>query len=88
MRVRHWRYDTGEPVYVGASVVYPTGYRPGADRGWYCWVYPDPDDDFDTWMKTNCPTADCSLRFNGGDCFTGVHITSESEASIFALRWL
>ena len=86
--VNHWRFETGEPVNVGVSVVYPTGFRPGAPRGWYCWVYPEDDGQFTDWMMVNCPTADVTHRFNSGNPMFTVHITDDQEATLFCLRWL
>jgi hypothetical protein len=85
--VHHWRFETGEPDFVGTSVIYPTGYREGAPRGWYCWVYPADNDEFESWMATHCPTADYTRRFNSGDPMTTVHIKDNNEAMLFALRW-
>jgi hypothetical protein len=86
--VNHWRFETGEPENVGVSVVYPTGFRDGAPRGWYCWVYPQDDSAFTDWMMVNCPTADVTHRFNSGDPMFTVHITDDREATLFVLRWL
>lgn len=86
--VYSWRFETGEPEEVGVSVIYPTGFREGPPRGWYCSVYPQDDDQFLDWMTLNCPTADVVHRFNSGDPMWTVHITSESEATLFTLRWL
>ena len=86
--VHHWRFESGEPEYVGASAVYPDGYRSGAPKGWYCWVYPKDDNEFEEWMSKNCPTADCTRRFNSGDPMTTVYIKDDKEAMVFQLRWL
>ena len=86
--VDHWRFESGEPEDVGVSVVYPTGAREGAPRGWYCWVYPHDDSAFIGWMTLNCPTADVVHRFNSGDPMHAVHITDDVEATLFILRWL
>ena len=86
--VCHWRFETGEPENVGVSVVYPTGFRDGAPRGWYCWVYTDDTVGFNEWMDNNCPTADYTHRFNSGDPMTTVFITCDREATLFTLRWL
>jgi hypothetical protein len=86
--VHHWRFQTGEPEEVGKSAIYPTGYRDGAPRGWYCWVYPADDREFEEWMSKNCPTTDFTHRFNSGDPMYTVYIKEEKEALIFQLRWL
>jgi hypothetical protein len=85
--VHHWRFETGEPEQVGKSIIYPTGYREGAPRGWYCWVYPEDDRAFEEWMAKNCPTADCTHRFNSGDPMYTVYIKEDKEATIFQLKW-
>ena len=86
--IYHWRFETGEQEFVGASKVYPSGYRPGAPRGWYCWVYAEDDDEFEKWMRLNCPSADCTRRFNSGDPMTTVYIPDDNEAMLFKLRWI
>ncbi len=86
--IHHWRFETGEPEEVGKSVIYPTGYRAGAPRGWYCWTYPEDDREFEEWMAKNCPTADCTHRFNSGDPMYTVYIKEDKEATLFQLRWM
>ena len=86
--VNNWRFESGEPEFVGKSVIYPDGYRSGAPRGWYCCVYPQNDKEFEQWMKEYCPTADCTHRFNSGDPMYTVYITSEEESTLFTLKWL
>jgi hypothetical protein len=82
--VHHWRFENGKTVP-----------NPGSQwemdpppRGWYCWVYPEDNHQFEAWMKKNCPTADCTRRFNGGDPMVTVYISDEKEATIFQLKWL
>lgn len=72
--VYHWREVTSEN-----NIVEP---------GWYCQVYPKNDSEFRQWMNTNCPTSSLTWRFNSGYPYYEVHIPVESEASIFALKWL
>jgi hypothetical protein len=86
--VHHWRFQTGEPEHVGVSVIDPTGIREGPPRGWYCWVYPEDDAEFADWMAENCPSSECTHRFNSGDPMWAVYIKDEQEATIFSLRWL
>ena len=86
--VHHWRFESGEDEWVGESIVYRSGWRTGAPRGWYCWVYPQDDHQFTDWMIINCPTADVIHRFNSGDPMFTVHITDDQEATLFILRWL
>ena len=57
-------------------------------RGWYCWVYPEDDFEFEEWMSRMCPTADCTRRFNSGDPMTTVFISDDNEATLFQLKWL
>lgn len=88
--VRHWRYETGGPESVSGHLLklYPAGFREGPKQGWYCWVYPDNDREFEVWMKMHCPTAICTHRFNSGDPMYTVHISDEQEATIFKLQWV
>lgn len=86
--VQHWRFHDGEPEFVGESVIYPTGYREAPPRGWYCWVYPEDDQEFVEWMEKMCPTADCTHRFNSGDPMYTVNIFDDKEAMLFQLRWM
>lgn len=85
--VHHWRFESGEPEFVGKSAIYPTGYRDGPPRGWYCWVYPQDDIEFEDWMSKNCPKADCTHRFNSGNPMYTVSILDDAEAALFTLRW-
>lgn len=87
LKIVHWRFETGEPQFIGKSVIYPDGYREGADRGWYCWVYPDDNAAFVEWMDRICPKADVTFRFNSGDPMFTVHISDEKEAMLFQLAW-
>jgi hypothetical protein len=81
--VRHWRYEDGK-----------TCPNPGSQwemepspRGWYCWVYPKDDNEFEEWITRVCPSADICHRFNSGDPMWTVHITDEKEATMFTLMW-
>lgn len=86
--VHHWRFESGDSEFVGKSVIYPSGYRSGPPRGWYCWVYPEDDQVFVDWMSKNCPKTDCTHRFNSGNPMYTVYIKEDAEATIFQLRWL
>ena len=81
--VHHWRFEDGvTPINPGN----PFGEMT-VPRGWYCWVYPENDHEFEKWMFTNCPTADCTHRFNGGDPMYTVSITDPQEATLFQLKY-
>lgn len=86
--VHHWRFENGEPEFVGESIIYPSGWKDAPERGWYCWVYPEDDNEFEAWMAKNCPTADCTRRFNSGDPMTTVYIKDDQEATLFQLKWV
>lgn len=88
VKVNHWRHETGEPEFVGESIVYPTGYRESPPRGWYCWAYPDNDYEFEQWMKINCPKSSWQHRFNSGDPMYTVQISDAEEATSFKLQWM
>ncbi len=82
--VRHWRFETGDRE---DSVGNLWKHDP-MPRGWYCWVYSNADSNFDEWMKTNCPTAECIFRFNSGNPMTQVYIKEDMEATLFQLKWM
>lgn len=80
--VHHWQFHNGvDPINPGSQwpMVPP--------RGWTCWVYPADDHEFEQWMKTNCPTADCTHRFNSGDPMYTVRISDEHECMMFKLMF-
>ncbi len=79
--VNHWRYEDGKPDNAFG--------HPGINmpKGWHCWVYPEDDREFEKWMNTYCPTAECTHRFNSGDPMYTVYITDSQEATMFGLRW-
>lgn len=83
--VNHWHYEDGVDKgaqYPGIITIDPP------PAGWYCWVYPENNEEFVEWMKIHCSTADCCHRFNSGDPMYTVFIREHSEASLFILRWL
>jgi hypothetical protein len=82
--VHHWRFDDGKTVPNPGS----QWELDSPPQGWYCWVYPKDNFEFKSWMEKNCPTADCTPRFNSGDPMFTVYISDEKEATIFQLKWL
>jgi hypothetical protein len=82
--VHHWRFEDG------VTPVSPPCQWPVDPplRGWYCWVYPEDYDAFESWMTKNCSTADCTRRFNSGDPMITVYIKDDKEATLFQLKWL
>jgi hypothetical protein len=82
--IQHWQYHDGvTPINPGnpfGEIVPP--------RGWTCWAYPEDNNEFESWMAKNCPTADYTFRFNSGNPMWTVNITEEKEAMIFQLRWM
>ncbi len=82
--VYNWRFENGQTCPNPGSE-FPLTPPP---RGWYCWAYPDDGGDFVQWMKNNCPTADCTYRFNSGDPMYTIFIQSEREAMLFQLKWI
>jgi hypothetical protein len=84
--VHYWRFEDGETIPEQSSFLI-TNIDP-MPRGWYCWVYPSDDHDFIEWMKTNCPTADHTFRFNSGDPMHTVYISSDVEATLFSLKYV
>ena len=81
--IHHWRFEDGKTCPNPDS---KWKIDPPA-RGWYCWVYPQDDYEFNTWMTKNCPTADNTHRFNNGDPMHTVYIKDDKEAALFQLRW-
>jgi len=82
--VKHWRFEDGKTIP-----------NPGSEwemepppRGWYCWVYPADDSEFEQWMKRMCPTADITHRFNSGNPMWSTYIHNDAEATAFQLKWL
>jgi hypothetical protein len=82
--VHHWRFEDGK------TIPNPDSKFPIDPplRGWYCWVYTEDNDLFESWMSKNCPTADCTRRFNSGDPMSTVYIKDDKEATIFQLKWI
>lgn len=85
--VRHWRFEDGKTC-PNPSMLEGKGRLDPPTRGWYCWVYPENNLEFEQWMAKNCPTADCTYRFNSGNPMYTVSITEDKEATIFQLRWM
>lgn len=81
--VLYWRFEDGEAKPNPSS---QWGMNP-LPRGWYCWVYPESNCEFETWMEENCPTADCVRRFNSGDPMITVYIKDDKEAELFESKW-
>ncbi len=84
VNIQHWRFEDGKTIP-----------NPGSQweidpppRGWYCWVYADDHREFVDWMKLNCPSADCTSRFNNGDPMVTTYIKEDKEATLFQLKWL
>jgi hypothetical protein len=84
LSVQHWRFEDGGTCPNPGSQ-WPMEASP---RGWYCWVYADDQKVFMDWMEKNCPTADCTHRFNSGDPMTTVYIKEDQEAVLFQLKWM
>jgi hypothetical protein len=81
-KVQHWRFHNGiDPVNPGSA------YPMVPERGWTCWVFPADNKEFEEWMESNCPGADCTYRFNSGNPMYTVRLTDEVEAMIFKMRW-
>lgn len=88
MKINNWRYENGEPNR--QELLY--GIDP-APAGYYCWVYPDNNDEFEQWMKQTFRYNDrrrragWEHRFNGGDPMYTVYIKKEPDAILFQLKW-
>jgi len=87
--VHHWRYEDGWRDI--PSILLKAGENPREfdERiiGWHCWVYPREDSEFEQWMRLNCPTADCTNRFNSGNPMYTVHIKDQHEMLVFSLMF-
>lgn len=82
-RIHHWRFEDGNTCPNPGHTI-PLSAPP---RGWYCWVYPDNDHEFEKWMFNHCPTADVTHRFNSGDPMYTVFIKDPQEATLFQLKY-
>lgn len=82
--VHHWRFEDGKTC-PNPGNPFPLDPPP---RGWYCWVYPEDYDSFYDWMSKNCPTTECTNRFNSGDPMVTVYIKQDREATLFQLKWI
>jgi hypothetical protein len=82
--VQHWRFEDGNTC-PNPDNPWPIDPPP---RGWYCWVYTDDYGEFVGWMSKNCPTTDCTHRFNSGNPMTTVYIKEDQEAVLFQLKWM
>ena len=81
--VHYWRFDDGtKPINPGNP------FMSFVPRGWYCWVYPEDNHEFEIWMTRHCPTADVTHRFNNGNPMWTVYINNDHEATLFQLRWV
>lgn len=87
--VHHWRYEDGWHNVPGFLLKEGEPARQFNESiiGWHCWVYPDDNHEFLVWMEENCPTADCTCRFNSGDPMITVHIKDKNEAAYFMLNF-
>lgn len=87
--VHHWRYEDGwrfVPAFLRKDKDVEKEFEEYV-VGWHCWVYPNDNHEFLTWMEENCPTADCTPRFNSGDPMITVHIKDKEEAAYFMLNF-
>lgn len=83
VKIANWRFEDGKTC-PNPSSQWPMD---PLSRGWYCWAYPEDDREFEEWMAENCPTAECTHRFNSGNPMYTVNIKEDKEATIFQLRW-
>ena len=82
--IQHWRFEDGKTCpNLGSQ-----WESEPSPRGWYCWVYTDDYGEFIDWMEKNCPTTDCTHRFNSGNPMTTVYIKEDHEAVLFQLKWM
>lgn len=90
--IEHWNYHDGwrdipEPL----KKIYKNEIR-HFDKdivGWHCWVYPEDDNEFVTWMENNMTGSyECDYRFNSGDPMFTVHIREDEDATLFKIRWM
>jgi hypothetical protein len=90
-RVLHWTYNDGWK-HIPRFLALPGGpdkEYDGSLVGWFCWVYPESNDEFTGWMDLNMVGQhDYTFRFNSGDPMFTVHIRDEEDAALFKLRWM
>jgi hypothetical protein len=82
--IQHWRFEDGETI-PNLDSKWKSEAPP---RGWYCWVYTNDHSEFIEWMGRNCPSADCTSRFNSGNPMVQTYIKDDKDATLFQLRWL
>jgi hypothetical protein len=85
--VQHWRVEDGETC-PNPTMTAGQGRLDPPPRGWYCWVYTDDHNGFIEWMEQNCPSSDCTSRFNSGNPMVTTYIKEDKEATLFQLKWL
>ena len=87
-KIEHWKYDDGwhfTTWCVRVSPEIPWEFEP--DRlGWFCWAYPDNDQEFEEYMQT-LTSAEAIHRFNGGDCMFTVKIHDKNDADAFSRKF-
>lgn len=61
----------------------------GLDVGYYCWMYPEDNNEFSNWMKTNMIGPwEADWRFNSGSPMFTVYMANDDDAMLFKLRWM
>jgi hypothetical protein len=85
--IQHWRFEDGETC-PNPTMTDGQGRLDPPPRGWYCWVYTDNHNRFIEWMEQNCPSSDCTSRFNSGNPMVTTYIKEDKEATLFQLKWL
>jgi hypothetical protein len=86
VKIKHWRFEDGK-ISPNADHPIPKVWIDPPPRGWYCWVYANDHQEFMDWMKTNCPSSDCTFRFNSGDPMITTFIKDDKDATLFQLKW-
>jgi hypothetical protein len=84
--IQHWRFEDG----MIRSVNYGRGssiMQEPIPRGYYCWMFTDDQGEFMEWMEQNCPSAECTPRFNSGNPMVQVYIKEDKDATLFQLKY-
>lgn len=87
-KIKHWRYEDGWRHMISVMAEDPANPWEYShwNVGWFCWVYPSIDEDFELYMRT-LTSAECNHRFNSGDPMYTVHITDKNDAHRFAEKF-
>lgn len=86
MKIENWRYEDGWiPVsWRSNDPKLQFEFNP-YHQGWFCWVYPDSDEEFKKWVKDNIQHSySLDYRFNDGYPMYTLAIQNKNDVAAFA----